>query len=56
MRCVFYEKEVTPPLGGDLVGYFTHRYAQDVEDRLYVKAVVFADDSGEPAGMAAELR
>ena len=55
MRCGFYEKEITPPLGGDLPGYFGHRYAEDVEDRLYAKAVVFAGDSDDPAQMTALL-
>lgn len=55
MRCAFYEKEITPPLGGDLPGYFCHRFAEDVEDRLYAKAVVFAGDSDDPNQMTALL-
>lgn len=55
MRCAFYEKEITPPLGGDLPGYFGHRFAEDVEDRLYAKAAVFAGDSDDPSQMTAIL-
>lgn len=55
MRCGFYEKEITPPLGGDLPGYFCHRFAENVEDRLYAKAAVFAGDSDDPNQMTAIL-
>lgn len=36
----FYEKEITPPLGCGIPGYFSIRRAQDVLDRLYARAVV----------------
>ena len=55
MKCGFYEKDITPPLGGDMTGYYTHRYAMDVEDNLYAKAVVFANDDENPATMTALL-
>ena len=42
MRCAFYEKEITPPLGGDIPGYYINRFTEDVADELYVRAVVFA--------------
>lgn len=41
MKCGFYEKEITPPLGGDMPGYFKNRPAVNIKDRLYAKAVVF---------------
>ena len=55
MKCGFYEKDITPPLGGDMTGYYTHRYAMDVEDNLYAKAVVFSNDDEDPIKMAALL-
>lgn len=33
-----YQKEITPPLGCDIPGYFGHRYADGIRDRLYVRA------------------
>ncbi len=55
MKCGFYEKDITPPLGGDMTGYYAHRYAMDVEDNLYAKAVVFSPDDEDPAKMIALL-
>lgn len=53
MKCGFYEKEITPPLGSDMPGGYCHRYAQGVKDRLFVKAAVFCDDSGEASACTA---
>ena len=39
-ECAFYEKEITPPLGLLIPGYFNERPAGDVVDRLFVKAIV----------------
>jgi len=36
----FYEKEITPPLGCGIPGYFNIRRSCDVLDRLYARAVV----------------
>jgi len=36
----FYEKEITPPLGSSIPGYFSIRRSCDVLDRLYARAVV----------------
>ena len=44
MKCAFYEKEITPPLGDDIPGYYANRVTEDVEDELYAKAVVFEND------------
>lgn len=44
MRCAFYEKEITPPLECEIPGYFNPRVAEDVQDRLYVKAAVFENE------------
>lgn len=40
MRCAFYEKEITPPLGSDIPGYYRKHCADGVLDRLYAKAFV----------------
>lgn len=47
-KCGFYEKEITPPLGSDVPGYFMKRFAKTVADRLYVKALAVEKD-GESA-------
>lgn len=39
----FYEKEITPPLGCGIPGYFNIRRGADVLDRLYARAVVVKD-------------
>ena len=36
----FYEKEITPPLGSGIPGYFSLRRSCDVLDRLYARAIV----------------
>ena len=45
MRVAFYEKDITPPLGGYLAGYFINYAADDVLDPLYVHAAVI--DNGD---------
>ncbi len=55
MKFGFYEKEITPPLGDSMAGYYGPRPAEDVEDRVYAKAVVFASDSEAPSEMGAVL-
>ena len=39
----FYEKEITPPLGCGIPGYFSLRRGMDVLDRLYARAVVIKE-------------
>lgn len=39
-ECGFYEKEITPPLGCGIPGYFNIRRGVDVLDRLYARAIV----------------
>ena len=39
-KCGFYEKEITPPLGCFLPGYFNLRQGSNVKDRLYARAAV----------------
>ncbi len=55
MRCGFYEKEITPPLGCDMPGYYVPRLSNGVEDKLYAKAAVFACESDDPKTMTALL-
>ena len=43
MKAAFYECDVTPPLGGYMIGYYSERLAGDVAERLYAKAVVVED-------------
>ena len=43
-RAGFYEKEITPPLGFNIPGYFNARYANGVKERLYAKAMVIEND------------
>lgn len=38
-----YEKEITPPLGFNIPGYFNARYAKGVKSRLYARAMVISD-------------
>ena len=43
LKCAFYEKEITPPLGCSISGYGNLRKGTDVKDRLMAKACVFSD-------------
>jgi len=54
IRCAFYEKEITPPLGSEIPGYYAKRVSTGVLDRLYVKAVVFDDGAGQTALIAVD--
>lgn len=38
LKCAFYEREITPPLGQSMPGYYAKRTATGVADRLYAKA------------------
>ncbi len=52
MKAAFYECDITPPLGEYLIGYYRPRYAEDVDSRLYAKAVVI-ENEGEYAAIVA---
>ncbi len=43
MRAAFYESDITPPLGGNMPGYYGANPALDVYERLYAKALVVED-------------
>lgn len=44
--------DITPPLGVPLAGSFTARYAVDIDDPLYARAVVLEDDGGPEQRLA----
>ena len=44
MRCGFYEKDITPPLGCNIPGYFARRVANGVTTPLYAKALAVESD------------
>ena len=44
MRAAFYEKDITPPLGCYLAGYYINHTAEDVLDPLYVRTAVLESD------------
>ena len=52
MKCGFYQKEITPPLGCYIPGYGTDRRGTGVKDPLYVRAVVLEDDAGNKSAIA----
>lgn len=39
LKAGFYEKEITPPLGYAIPGYYEKRFGDGVHDRLYAKAL-----------------
>ncbi|MBE5868729.1 MAG: hypothetical protein E7293_07200 [Lachnospiraceae bacterium] len=43
LKVGFYEKEITPPLGCDIPGYYSKRVSDGVVDKLYIKAVAISD-------------
>ncbi len=44
MRVGFYECDITPPLGGNMPGYYRANPARNVFERLYAKACVIEED------------
>ncbi len=44
--------DITPPLGVPLAGSFTARYAVDIDDPLYARALVLEDDGGPEQRLA----
>ncbi len=54
IRCAFFERDVTPPLGSDIPGYWKKRPATGVLDPLYVKAFVADDGERRTALIAAD--
>ena len=54
LKCAFYEREITPPLGSHLPGYANIRKANGVKDRLMAKACVFSDGEETVAMIAVD--
>lgn len=50
MRAAFYESDITPPLGGFMWGHYREVRAQNVNEKLYAKAIVLEND-GEIAAI-----
>ncbi len=50
MKCAFFERQITPPLGSGIPGYFSEtRFSTGVEDDLYVKTALFDDGERKAA-------
>ena len=47
--------EITPPIGYRLGGYFKDRFAKEIRDPLYAKALVFEQDQTRAAFVLADL-
>lgn len=45
MKCGFFELDITPPLGSIIPGNFAARYATEISDPLFVRAMVVRNDS-----------
>ncbi len=43
LKCGFYERCITPPLGSKMQGYFIPRPCEGVKDELFTRAVVLSD-------------
>lgn len=52
MQVGFYEREITPPLGCKIPGYFETRIASGVKQKLYAKACVVEQDGTYVAFLA----
>ena len=44
MRVGFYEKDITPPLGSMITGYFNPRYATGIKEKLCAKSMVIESE------------
>ena len=49
IRCGFYERCVTPPIGSEIPGYWCRRPSTGVLDEIYVKAFVTDDGAKQTA-------
>lgn len=54
LKAAFYEKDITPPLGCCIPGYYTQRIADGVVDKLYCKAFAASDGKETIAMMAVD--
>lgn len=49
LKCGFYELDITPPLGSIIPGDFRARYAETIQDPLFVRAFAVKSDSASLA-------
>lgn len=54
IRCGFYERCVTPPIGSEIPGYWCRRPSTGILDELYVKAFVTDDGKTQTALIVAD--
>ena len=54
IRCGFYERCVTPPIGSEIPGYWCRRPSTGVLDEIYVKAFVTDDGENKTALIVAD--
>ncbi len=55
LRCGFGKKEITPPLGSPLVGYYSPRVAKGVLDPLFVRAAMFETEGTKALVMTMDI-
>ena len=55
LKAGFYEKNITPPLGGHIPGFFLPRVADDVLADLYARAVVIDNGKEKVAMLALDM-
>lgn len=55
MKCGFYERNITPPLGASMDGYFNLRPCQGVKDELYVKALCVTNGEHTAAVVSVDI-
>lgn len=55
LLCGFGKREITPPLGTPLMGYYTARYSQGVIDPIFMRAVLFRYGDKSAVIISAEL-
>ncbi|MBR2080623.1 MAG: neutral/alkaline non-lysosomal ceramidase N-terminal domain-containing protein [Oscillospiraceae bacterium] len=55
LLCGFGKREITPPLGTPIMGYYKPRYTQGVIDPLFIRAALFRDGDKSAVIISAEL-
>ncbi|MBQ3072373.1 MAG: hypothetical protein IJD20_03660, partial [Oscillospiraceae bacterium] len=55
LLCGFGKREITPPLGAPIVGYYKQRFNEGVIDPLYVRAALFRDGEKSALILALDL-
>ena len=55
LHCGFGKKEITPPLGTPMVGYYEARFSKGAIDRLYTRAIAFDDGERKAVVIAVDV-